>query len=413
MNKISPNKNFRSNRFTLLALSWLNFMWSFSSLMVFSVLPVFLVEELKIGHSQIGFIEGLAYSSAFAAKFFSGFLSDVMHKRKPLILIGTIFSLVSKPFFALAAGAYSISITRLLDRLSKGIRSAPNDALTADLSKPEEYGKNFALRQTFCSMGAVVGSLITVIIMMYSNNNYRLVFWLAIIPAILAVLILFFFIKPNPLSHPRNSARFVKEKIKISDLTKFSFDFWWLMFGFFFLMMARFSEAFLILQAKHIGWSIALLPLLIIIMDLSHAAVAIPSGKIADRENRKKMLAKGMLFIVAAQWLIAYSSSVITFSVGIILVGLHMGITQGLLRALVAQSTPPELRGTAFSIFFLISGAALFLGNAIAGKLSELFGLKAAFYCGCMFSIISILILLISIVREESAYRLFYKEQKN
>ena len=392
---INKKNDFSTNQSALNYMAWLSFFWAFATVMVVSILPAFVVDELKVDHAKVGLIEGIAISSSFLAKFFSGIFSDITHSRKPLIVLGTFLSIATKTLFALSTGAYSIFTAKLIDRFSKGIRSAPADALVADLSKKTHYASNFAFRQTLCSCGAIFASLVTIAIMLISNNNYRLVFWLSLIPAIAALALLVFVIKPHPNTHPRNNADYRGKKFNFNykDFSKFSLEFWWLLFAFFFLMMARFSETFLTLQAKNVGFSPAFLPVMIIIMDLAHAVIAIPSGKLADKENRKKMLSYGMTVIFIAQITIFYSSSIFGFIIGIILVGLHMGITQGLLKALIAQSTPAELRGTAFSLFFIISGFAIFLGNVIAGKLSHLYGTHMSFLAGALFSFIAIFLL--------------------
>jgi MFS family permease len=384
-------------------VTWISFLWSLSSLMVFSVLPAFLVDELKMGHSHIGFIEGIAISSSFASKFFAGFLSDIWQKRKPLIMLGTILSAITKPCFALCAGANMLFLTRFGDRLAKGIRSAPTDALIADLSDEKDYGKSFGLRQSVYTFGAVIGALLAMIIMLWSDNNYRLVFALSTIPAVLAIVILWLAVRPPPSSHPRSKQNFRFQRVKLSDLKQFPATFWWFMFAFFFLMLARFGEVFVSLKAKETGWAVAFLPAIIIIMDLVHAGVAIPAGRYADKISRNLVLIFGLLLTVLAQLVLAYAESSFAVVVGIVLQGLHMGVTQGLLKAQIAQSCPPELRGTAFSLFFMVSGFAIFLGNTIAGNLSQTFGLYATFLGGASFTLIAMTILYMGFFRQTAA----------
>lgn len=393
-------KEGQNNDTTLSRVAWMSFLWATSSLMVFSVLPAFLVDELKMGHSKIGIIEGLAISSSFLSKFFSGFLSDVLKKRKPLIMVGTILSAITKPLFAVCTGAGMMFGLRFTDRLSKGIRSAPTDALIADLSDSSLYGTSFGLRQAYYTMGDVTGALIAMLIMLLSGNNYRLVFILSFFPAITAILILWLLVKPDPESHPCANNKFHFKEIRLSNLKEFGPEFWWLMAAIFFLMLARFSEAFLTLKAKDVGWGIAYLPALIIIMNLVHAALAGPAGRYADRISRTHMLSIGLLLMIGAQAIMAYAQSVAGVFIGIILVGLHMGATQGLLKALVAQTTQSRLRGTAFSLFFLISGFAVFLGNTIAGSLSQKYGLYATYLAGAGFTVISVLIISKAFLRE-------------
>ncbi|HXW52739.1 MAG TPA: MFS transporter [Myxococcota bacterium] len=396
------HKYFESdNAATIKGVAWMSFLWSMSTLMVFSVLGAFLEDELKMGHLSIGIIEGVAISSSFLSKFFSGYLSDVIKRRKPLIVFGSLMSAVTKPLFAICYGPGLLFFARFFDRLSKGIRSAPTDALIADLSGENSYASNFGYRQSLYTLGQVAGALTAMSVLLISGNNYRLLFSLAVIPIGLATLLLCVAIRPNPDTHPRTQNEFAYQKIKVADFKKFSPAFWWLMMAFFFLMLARFSETFLTLKAKGVGFGVAYLPLIIVIMDLVHSSVAWPAGKFADRFSREQMLAIGLIFMVAAQAVLAYVTTVPGVIAGMILVGLAMGTTQGLLKALIAQSTPPELRGTAFSLSFVISGFALFLGNTIAGNLSHAFGLFATFLGGTFFSSVSVAILYAVFLRQK------------
>lgn len=402
MNDVRTPEFEPNNRVTLRGITLMSFFWSVSSLMVFSILPAFLVDELKIGHAHIGIIEGLAISSSFASKFFSGVLSDIFKSRKPLIMIGTIMTALVKPIFALASGAYSIFGIRLLDRVGKGIRSAPTDALIADLSESKLYATNFGARQAWYIGGEVVGAILAMLIMLLSNNNYRLVFALASVPAILATVVLWFGVRPNPSSHPGTKTRSQYQRITLKHLKSFSPAFWWLMVAIFFLMLARFSEAFLTLKAKETGWTVAYLPIMIIIMNIVHACVALPAGRYADRISRKFTLALGLGISIIAQAALAMVTTVGGVVFGVILVGVHMGATQGLLRALIAQSTPADLRGTAFSLFFVVSGVAIFLGNMIAGRMSHSFGLYATFLAGGFFTALSASILYFAFFRQKA-----------
>lgn len=379
---------------SLYGLSILSFLWSMASLMVFAVLPVFMKDELKISHTQIGFIEGIAISCAFLSKFFSGILSDLFRNRKPLIILGTLLNVLTKMCFSLAFNAWHIFLARFFDRLSKGLRSAPTDALIADISHKSNYAKNFGFRQSWCSFGGVVGAGIATLIMMFFNNDYRLLFGLALVPAILAIFVILKMINPAPSSHPRSSERFQNETIKIKDLKEFPLSFWWLLFGLFFLMMARFSEAFLVLKVKDVGISIAYLPLLTVLMDLVHSIVAFPIGKYADKISRFSMMINSLLLFLIADVILFYCETILGVTIGLMIIGVHMGISQGLMRALIAQVTPAHLRGTAFSLFFVISGFAILIGNSLAGHLSDQYGISYAFLGGGFFAFLSTLVFL-------------------
>jgi len=250
--------------------------------------------------------------------------------------------------------------------------------------------------------GEVVGALLAMVIMLLSNNNYRLVFALSLVPALMAIGVLLWGVRPNPASHPRNRTKSPYQRIRLESLKEFSPAFWWLLVAFFFLYLARFSEAFLSLKAKDVGWSVAYLPVLFILDNFIQALVALPAGRYADKISRRLMLGAGVVLMVAAQATLSYASSIFGVVLGIILVGLHMGATQGLIKALIAQATPPELRGTAFSSFFVVGGFAIFLANTIAGHISQQFGLSATFVAGGFFTLISGAIL----------YFAFYKQKQ-
>lgn len=372
----------------------MSFFWSCSSLMVFSILPVYLSEELHISHTKVGLIEGVAIGSSFAAKFFSGLLSDLQKKRKPLILLGTILSALTKPFFALCTGAPSMFFLRLLDRLSKGVRSAPTDALIGDLSESHLLASNYGLRQALYTLGAVAGAFLTMVLMLVSNDNYHLVFWLSLVPAVLAIFVLHFFINPKAETHPRHAEK-SDFGITLSDIKQFDAAFWWLLVCIFFVMMARFSEAFVTLKAKETGLSTAMVPVIYILMDLVHSLSALPAGQYADKISRSKIFSIGLMITVASQFIIGYGDSYLSIAVGVFLVGLQLGITQGVIRALIVAKTPATLRGTAFSLYFGVSALAIFLGNIIAGHLSENFGMHATFFGGAIFTAIALVILAI------------------
>lgn len=400
---LNIDKTYLDNSASLNGVAWMSFFWAVSSLMVFSILPAYLVDELKITHLKIGYIEGIAISSSFLSKFFAGYLSDYLKNRKSLIMAGTVVNAITKPLFALSITPGLIFFTRLADRLGKGVRSAPTDALIADLSNEMQYAGNFGNRQSLYTLGHVVGAILAMTIMLLSNNNYKLVFALSFIPAFFAVLLLIFFVKPSPLTHPRANSSKKFNTFSFNEIKQFSHSFWLLLIAFFFLMLARFSEAFLTLKAKDIGFKAAYLPILIIAMDLIHAAIARPSGKYADKISKEFMLVIGLILMIMAQLIIGLTSSTFGFFSGIILVGLHMGITQGLLKALIAKSTPPEFRGTAFSLFFISSGVAIFLANTIAGSLSQTFSLKATFIAGALFTVISVIIIYFSFLSTKLA----------
>lgn len=383
------------------AVTWMSFFCSTSTLMVFSILPAYLVDVLHLGHARIGFMEGAAIALSFGAKFFSGILSDVMAKRKPLIVAGSVMSAMIKPGFALFSSAGSMFALRSIDRFAKGIRSSPTDALIADVSESKTYGDNFGKRQAMYTLGDVFGAICAMAIMLLSGNNYRLCFLLSFIPALFAVVILLFLVKPHAKSHPRALAKTTSHRIRLEDLKKFSSGFWWLQFALFFLMLSRFSETFLSLKAKDVGLAVALLPMVVICKDVIHALVAWPSGRYADRFSRTWVFGLGLLFMVLAQGIFALSNSFVGATAGVVALGVHLGFSQGLFKALMAQDTPPELRGTAYSLFCLFAAVAIFLGNTVAGALSQAWGINAAFLGGGLFSLMSFTVVYYVFIRPE------------
>ncbi|MEI8295150.1 MAG: MFS transporter [Alphaproteobacteria bacterium] len=361
----------------------MSFCWSTSSLMVFALLPMFLSEVLQASKTKIGLIEGVAYFTAFVFKIFSGVFSDYVKKRKSLIAAGSFGTIVVKLMFAAASTISWVFVARFIDRLCMGIRAAPTDALVADISPPQELGRSYGLRYSLYTMGAVFGSGIAAACMWFSSNNYHFVFILSAIPATIALLILLMVVKAPPIV---NKAAHTRPTWHIRHVLVLPPAFWMLLFITSLLMMARFSEAFMTLRARELGWSIALLPMIIVIDHIVQAAVAYPVGKLADRTNRYDMLLKGMLFLVLGNILMMAASSPGNIIFGVVVVGVHMGATQGLLAALVADATPADLRGTAFSLFYLVTGIAVLLANWLAGHLSDLYGVSGAFRGGLVFS---------------------------
>lgn len=387
------------NNKSLWGVAWMSFLWSTASLMIFSLLPSFLTDELGATKTKIGIIEGVAIFTSFASKVFAGVGSDYFQSRKPLITIGTFFSALVKPMFALAASINWVFFARFIDRLSKGVRSAPTDALIADLSPTELRGTSYGMRQALYTLGAVFGAFLATMSMWLSNNDYRLTFALSAIPASIALVILITVVK-QPVIKNGTLPKGDKHKWRITDVKYLPPMYWKMLAVATVLMFARFSEAFLTLRVKEVGWPVALLPVMIIVMDLVHAGVAYPLGKLADKTNRRGMLLKGLMVLILTNGILIYASTVGEALIGILLVGLHMGMTQGLLKALISEATPAKLRGTAFALFYLTSGIAVLCGNTIAGRMSDIYGIPGAFVGGGTFTTISAIILFF-VIRQE------------
>ena len=358
--------------------------------MAFSILPAFLTDVLHASKTKIGFIEGTAIFISFIAKIFSGVLSDYFKNRKPLIIIGSIFSILIKPMFALAATVNMIFAARFIDRLSKGIRSAPTDALIADLSPKIHRGASYGMRQSLYTFGGMFGALLASILMTVTTHDYRMIFMLSMIPATLAVIILIFVVKqPAILEHGK------KVDWHIKDIKFLPPRYWALLGVVSLLMLARFSESFVALRAKEAGWSVASLPLIIVLMDIVHASMAFPMGRLSDKFNRYKMFLTGLVLTVCAHvTMIADFNSAMIF-LGVIFIGLYLGIMQGLSSTLIAEASPPHLRGTAFAIYYFTAGTSVLIGNVCAGKFADLFGLVGAFWGGLGFTLAAIVALFV------------------
>lgn len=369
------------------AIGFVSLFMDTSSEMIHSLLPVFLVTSLGASASLVGLIEGLGEATASISKLFSGWLSDRLGKRKALTVLGYGLGALSKPFFALAPTAGWVLGARVSDRVGKGIRGAPRDALVGDITPPQMRGAAYGLRQSLDTIGAFAGPLVAMALMVLFANQFRLVFWLAVIPGLIAVAILVLFVKEPPQKVAVNA----RLPLRWSELGRFETFFWAVVAVSAVLTLARFSEAFLILRAQAAGLGAALVPLVLVAMNVVYAFSAYPMGVLSDRVDRRMLLAAGFVVLILADLALAFSTSIWIVMVGVGLWGLHMGMTQGLLATLVADTAPDDLRGTAFGLFNFISGLALLLASVIAGVLWERFGPGATFLAGAGFTLLGLI----------------------
>jgi MFS family permease len=336
---------------------------------------------------MVGLVEGLAESLALVVKVFSGTLSDYLGKRKGLALFGYALGAFTKPLFAVASGIDLVLTARLLDRVGKGVRGAPRDAMVADIVPPQLRGAAFGLRQSLDTVGALLGPLFAVGLMLLWANDFRAVFWVAVIPGLMAVALLMFGIhepEPRQASKGRNPIRW-------DNLTRLGPAYWWVVgFGAIFTL-ARFSEAFLVLRAQHGGIPIALVPLVMVAMNLIYAASAYPFGKLSDQMSHMRLLTLGLLVLIVADLVLAMNDHWAVVVLGVALWGLHMGMTQGLLATMVADTAPADLRGTAFGFFNLASGLAMLIASVLAGFLWDQYGASFTFYAGAVFCGIAVM----------------------
>jgi MFS family permease len=375
---------------TVWTLGFVSLFMDLSSELVHSLLPVFLVSTLGASVMTMGLIEGASEAATLIAKVFSGALSDFFRRRKGLILLGYGMAVLTKPLFPLAMSAETVFAARFLDRIGKGIRGAPRDALVADVAPPAIRGACFGLRQSMDTVGAFLGPLVAILMMFLLANDIREVLWFAVLPALITVLLIVFGIEDPKNESSRN--RF-HSPIRRHALRQFSGDYWWAVAIGAIFTLARFSEAFLILRAQQVGFAIAWVPLVMVVMSLAYSLSAYPAGILSDRMNRRSLLAVGLLLLVLADLVLAWANSPVIVVLGVGLWGLHMGLTQGILAAMIADVTPPELKGTAFGLFNLASGLFMLLASAIAGVLWDKCGATLTFYVGAAFSFSALVLL--------------------
>ena len=372
------------------ALGFVSLLMDVSSEAIHSLLPVFMATVLGASMLTIGLLEGAAEATALIIKVFSGALSDWMGRRKPLALLGYGLGALSKPLFAIAGGMGLIVTARLLDRVGKGIRGAPRDALVADIAPPGMRGAAFGLRQSLDTVGAFLGPLFAMGLMLLWANDFRAVFWAASVPAVLCVAMLAWGVK-EPERAP--GARRVNP-ISRANLQRLNNAYWWVVAIGAVFTLARFSEAFLVLRAQQGGLPLAATPLVLIALNLVFSAGAYPLGKLSDSVSHTKLLVAGLVALIAADGLLAFSNQGLVFWSGVALWGLHMALTQGLLATMVANAAPADLRGTAYGMFNLVCGMAMLVASALAGWLWDQMGAPATFVAGMVFGALSLVGLL-------------------
>ncbi len=366
-------------------LGFVSLLMDVSSEMIHSLLPLFMVTVLGASALAVGVIEGIAEATALLVKVFSGALSDYLGKRKVLAVFGYALGALTKPMFALASGLGMAFSARFLDRVGKGIRGAPRDALIAEITPAEIRGAAFGLRQALDTVGAFLGPLLGVGLMLLWADNFRAVFWVAVIPGLLAVALLLFGVhEPD-----RQGVHQPTNPISRENLHRLGSAYWWVAGIGAVFTLARFSEAFLVLRAAQGGIPVALVPLVIVAMNIIYAASAYPFGKLSDSMSHTKLLALGLVVLIAADLVLASGDHWTTVLLGVALWGVHLGLTQGLLARMVADVSPADLRGTAYGFFNLMSGLAMLVASVLAGLLWDKLGAAFTFYAGAGFCVIA------------------------
>lgn len=390
MKHSAPHPVWRQIPKSVWALGFVSMLMDISSEMIHSLLPLFMVTTLHASSLSIGLIEGAAESTALIVKVFSGVISDYLGKRKSLAVLGYGLGALTKPLFAMAGSSGMVLTARLLDRVGKGIRGAPRDALVADITPPEIRGAAFGLRQSLDNIGAFLGPLLAVGLMLSWANDFRAVFWVALIPGVLSVLMLLFGVRePKHLNRAKHG-----NPIKRSNLQRLQASYWHVVTLGAIFTLARFSEAFLVLRAQQGNIALALVPLIMVAMNIVYSATAYPFGRLSDHISHRSLLGWGLLVLIAADLVLASSTHWSVVLAGVALWGLHMGMTQGLLAKMVADTAPADLRGTAYGFFNLVGGIAMLVASALAGWLWDGYGAAFTFIAGAGFCLLALLMLL-------------------
>ncbi|MBL7481162.1 MFS transporter [Legionella bononiensis] len=367
-------------------LGFVSMLMDISSEIIHSLLPVFMVTALGASMVTIGLIEGIAEATALIVRVFSGVLSDYLGKRKNIVLLGYSLSALTKPLFALSSSVGLVFVARFMDRIGKGIRGAPRDALVADLAPVHLRGASFGLRQSLDTVGALLGPLLAFGLMLLFANNFRAVFAFSIIPALIAVLLIVLGVEDAQSSSERESAN----PVGLHYIKQLPEAYWWVCIVGGVIALARFSEAFLILRALQGEMTFALVPVVLVVMNLVYTLSAYPVGWLADRMRHVHLLTFGLIALIFADLILALGNQWYFVLTGAGFWGLHMGLTQGLLAAMIAETSPSHLRGTAYGVFNLLSGVALLLASIIAGLLWDKLGASYTFCAGAAFSLIAL-----------------------
>ncbi|WP_404943404.1 MFS transporter [Rhizobium ruizarguesonis] len=377
-------------------LGFVSMLMDISSEMIHALLPIYMVTVLGTSALSVGIIEGIAKATASITKVFSGALSDWLGKRKLLAAIGYGLAAFTKPIFPLAASIEWLIAARFIDRVGKGIRGAPRDALVADIAPPDLRGASFGLRQSLDTVGAFLGPLFAIGLMWLTADHFQAVFWIAVIPAFLSVGLIVVGVKEPDRPKEQRRARM---QLHRDELRRLGATYWWVVAVAAVLTLARFSEAFLILRAQSIGFSVTAIPIVLVVMSLAYSLSAYPVGVLSDRVNRTTLLAVGLVLLLAADLALAFAGDIVWVGFGVVLWGCHMGFTQGLLATLIAESAPAELRGTAFGVFNLVTGISLLVASVVAGALWDMTGPQGTFLAGAAFTMMTLAGLFIVRVR--------------
>ncbi|WP_175922481.1 MFS transporter [Burkholderia latens] len=372
---------------TVWALGLVSLFMDLSSELIHALLPIYLVTTMGMSVAALGMLEGAAEATAMIVKVFSGAISDWLGRRKGLLLLGYGLAALTKPLFPMASTPAVVVTARLLDRVGKGIRGAPRDALVADVAPPEIRGACFGLRQSMDTVGAFLGPLLAIGLMLWFGDRIRTVLWFAVAPAFIAIALIVFGVRePEPAHDTRR--RGFRSPLRWRALSEFPRGYWFVVAAGATFTLARFSEAFLVLRAQQTGLDAAWIPAVMVAMSVAYSLSAWPVGMLSDRLDRRVLLAAGMVLLIAADLLLGIGTSTLSMFVGVAVWGLHMGFTQGILAAMVSETSPAALRGTAFGVFNLVSGICMLLASSIAGALWARYGASTTFVAGAVLVVV-------------------------
>ena len=381
------------------ALGSVSFLMKISSIIVFTLSPLFITQVLGASTFIVGLLEGFLEAISLFVRIFSGILSDIIHKRKALIVVGYIFALLSRPFLSLATTVSGVFLGRALDRIGNGLDATPRDALVGDLAPPSIKGACYGLRESLSRAGAFIGAVLAVFLLWLTQNDYSLVFWIGSIPTALALIVLLIFVK-DPVSE-KFHVKPTKKKLKFKDILNLPLAFWLVLLLGSIYNISNFSGAFLILRAEQTGVDLHLIPLVMVIQNIATTATAYPAGFLSDKIGKRFMMAVGIGLVIIANILLANGSSIYIVLGGVLFWGAEMGITQSMLAVFLADACPSSLRGTGFGLFHLLNGLSLIAANSLAGWLWSTTGPASTFYAsGC---IAALTLFVLPLIRKSSS----------
>lgn len=389
--RASKNSIFSQIPMTVWAIGFVSLLVNGSSVIIFSLFPIYTTTVLGVSLVGLGFIEAIVEAIAWFTRIFSGVVSDYLHRRKPILLAAYSVAAFSRFIFPVAPTVEWLVGARAVDRIANGLQASPREALVGDVAPAEHKGACYGLRQTLGLIGSFGGSLLLIYLFKSVGTDYQLAFWLALIPSFLAVIILFFFVKDRTETKAKKPVKF--KPFHLEDILGLPRNYWMTAFIAGFFMISNYSGAFMILQTKQAGLSEADIPIVMIIQNLAAFLSAFPIGWLSDRLGRVTFLSAGFILVIISNLFLANTDSLVFVLIGVGIWGVQMGINQSLLVAKIADATPSHLRGSAFGIYYIMVGLALFFSNTVSGWLSHHYGSESVFYASSLIAAISLVLL--------------------